>query len=249
MLSTMRSEWIKLTTVVVHWVLVLIAVLFPIVVVTLVSLFGDLDFGGISGSDLASLIVGLTVVTAMLLGTTAAISITSEYSHQTIRPTYAATPKRVTVVTAKVVVVTLGGVFAAAVAVFGSWLVGSVILATRDSQVGLTEDGVIASLVAAVVLGVLVVWFACGLALIIRNSPATVSLLLLWPLLVENLIVLVLNVLKQPGAADWLPYSAAINATTDSGIGLGRPEGQILFGAVGLALIVFGTGLEARRDA
>jgi hypothetical protein len=53
-------------------------------------------------------------------------------------------------------------------------------------------------LVSAVILSVLVTWFGFGVGLLIRNSPTTVSLLLLWPLLRLLLILLGLLVLPWP---------------------------------------------------
>ena len=45
----------------------------------------------------------------------------------------------------------------------------------------------------------LVTWFGFGIGLIIRNSPATVSILLLWPLLIEGLIAFVFSLLGSDG--------------------------------------------------
>ena len=41
MILTIRSEWLKLRTVRVHFVLLILAVAFPVVVTVLVCLFGD----------------------------------------------------------------------------------------------------------------------------------------------------------------------------------------------------------------
>ncbi len=42
---TILAEYIKLRTILAHWVLTIVALAFPLVVVTLVSIFGDIDFG------------------------------------------------------------------------------------------------------------------------------------------------------------------------------------------------------------
>ena len=83
-------------------------------------------------------------------------------------------------------------------------------------------------LVSAVMLSALVTWFGFGVGLLVRNSPTTVSLLLLWPLLIEGLISVFLNLLNWEGAVKYLPYHAAISASvgnpdTDE---LGRPEAR-----------------------
>lgn len=250
--NTIRSEWIKLRTVMVHWVLVIIAVGFPILVATLVALFTDIRSGTVDSSELAELVVGLAIVSSMLLGTTVAISLTAEFGHNTIRPTYAATPARARVLFAKVVINTVVVALIMFVTVMVSFLIAQVILSARGTTISLGDDETLTPLLLVVVLGILVSWFGFGLGLIIRNAPATVSILLLWPLVVESLLALVLFLLRAEGAQKYLPYQAALSATTqDEGSVdiLGRPGGQILFGIVALAIIGVGTMLDAKRDA
>lgn len=252
MINTLRSEYIKLRTILAHWVLTVLAVAFPIVVVTLVSVFGTFD-GSLESTEFSGLIVGLTVVSAMLLGAMSAISLTSDYGHNTIRPTYAATPNRLQVIGAKVTVNTVAVTVVTALAVFVAWFIGSTILSTRDLAISLGDDGVVEKLVSVIVLAVSVTWFAVGLGLIIRNSPATVTILLLWPLLIEGLIGLVLSLIGWENASKWMPYQAAIDAAASDGNSfsdtLGRPLGLLYFAAVAAALIAIGAVLDHRRDA
>lgn len=251
MINIVRSEFIKLRTILAHWVLLIIAVAFPLVVVTLVALFGELDFGLDSG-EVASLIVGLTVVSAMLLGSMSAISLTADFGHSTIRPTYAATPDRLRVMAGKILVNSGVVLVVGAFAVAGSWVIASVILSARDHPVSLGDDGVTASLVSVIVLVLIVTLFGFGLALVIRNSPATVTILLLWPLLIEGLIAVVLSVTGVSRASKWLPYQAAISAAgndSNSPDQLGRPMGLIYFAVVAAAIVGFGAWLDGRRDA
>lgn len=249
MINTLRSEWIKLRTIQVHWVLAAVALLFPITVVTLVATFGDISV--VQSDEVADLIVGLSVVSAMLLGATAAISLTSEYNHSTIRPTYAATPSRARVIMSKVALNSLAAAAITGAVVVICWIVASTVLNSRGVSVSLGDDGVTPALIAIVVLGVIVSLFGFGLGLIIRNPPTTVSLFLLWPLLIEGLIALLFFFLGWDGASDYLPYRAALEATgTNPGTsGLGRPMAFVWFGAVSLALIGLGTWLDQRRDA
>jgi len=255
-INAVRAEFIKLRTVMVHWILVVIAVLFPIIVTTLVAIFAQIDGGdGFDSSSLAALVGGLSVVSAMLLGAMSVISITSEYGHNTIRPTYAATPNRLRVILAKVVVNTATVAVVAAVIVTISWLVGSILLSGRGEDIALGDSGVLGSLISIVVLAVIVSWFGFALGLLIRNSPATVTVFLLWPLLIENLIGLVLTLVGGEDATKWLPYSAGIEATVsdnDNDFGtdsLGRPLGLIYFAVVSLALLALGSWSDRRRDA
>jgi ABC-2 type transport system permease protein len=250
-INTLRAEYIKLRTVLAHWVLAVIAFVFPIVVVVLVAMFASFD-SGFDSTDLSDLIVGLTVVSAMLLGAMSAISMTSDYGHNTIRPTYAATPNRLRVIGSKVIVNTVVVALITAVAVFVAWFAGSLILSARDQAVALGDDGVLPSLISVVVLAASVTLFGLGLGLIIRNSPATVTTLLLWPLLIEGLLALVLGLIGWDDADKWMPYQAAINATAgdESTLDmLGRPMGLVYFAAVTTALVMIGAALDQRRDA
>ena len=250
MTRTILSEWIKLRTILAHKILVLAAVAFPLVIVTLAATFGDVAEGPDS-VEMAEFILGVCVVTAMLVGVVTVIGLTSEYTHNTIRPTYAATPARPKVLTSKLIVSSAIAVVLGVVAVFGTWLSGSTIFNSRGGETSISDPKVMTILISTVILAVLVTWFGFGIGLLLRNSPASVSLLLLWPLLIENLIRVFLSLVGSEGAAKYLPYQAAISAATanpDPG-DLGRPGGQILFACVGAALIGIGVWLDGRRDA
>src|SRR5688572_10256594 len=249
-MRTIQSEWIKLRTILAHKILVLGAFLFPTVIITLAATFGDVEEGP-NSIEMAEFVMGMSVVTSMLLGVVTAIGLTSEYTHNTIRPTYAATPARSKVLTSKVLVSTAIALVVAAITVFGAWFLGSTIFNSRGGETSIGDPKVLTVLVCAVILSALVSWFGFGIGLLVRNSPASVSLLLLWPLLVENLLRGVLSLIGWDDAAKYLPYQAAIAASTGTANegDLGRPGGQILFACVGAALMAAGVWLDGRRDA
>jgi len=251
MKNTIRAEYLKVRTILAHWVLTIVALAFPLVVVTLVAFLGDFDIG-VESDEIAGLIAGLAVVSAMVLGAMTTISLTGDYGHNTIRPTYAATPVRWRVIASKLVVNSTLVVIVTAVAVFGSWLIASVILSARGTSISIGDDGVVATLMAVLALAVIVSIFGFGLGLVIRNSPVTITVLLLWPLLIESLIGLVLALIGWEGAGKWLPYQAAITAVGNDGGSddvLGRPLGLVYFGVVSLVIVGVGTFLDHRRDA
>ena len=255
MKHTLTSEWIKLRTVTVHWVLVILAVAFPIVVTMLGAIFGNWsEPQPFRSSGIESLITGLTIVTAMVLGAMTATSLTAEYNHNTIRPTFAATPSRLRAHGSKLIVLCAVVGAATLFAVLASWLIAQLILMLRDLSISLGDDGVIAGLVSVVVLAVTVTMFGYALGLLIRNAPATITLLLLWPLIIENLLLGLFAVTDAELISKWLPYSAAITAVvvdgSDSGDDiLGRPWGLVWFAFVSLVLLGIGLLTEQRRDA
>ncbi len=115
MISTLRSEWIKLRTVRMNWVLAAIAVAFPLVITVLTTLLVDND--DMNSGDVVGLVTGTSVVTGMLLGVIGAAGITGEFGFGTIRPTFAATPKRSRVIVAKAIVTVVVGAVVEAVMV------------------------------------------------------------------------------------------------------------------------------------
>lgn len=250
MKRTIAAEWIKLRTILAHKILVIVAFLFPVVIITLAATFGSVDTGP-NSLEMAETIMAMSVVTSMLVGVVTVIGLTSEYTHNTIRPTYAATPSRPRVLLSKLLVSSVLALAVGAATVFVAWLSGSTIFDSRGGDTHLGDPHVTTVLLCAVMLAVLITWFGFGMGLLLRNSPASVTLVLLWPLLIEGLVSVFFALVNWDGAVKYLPYHAAIAASvgvpdTDE---LGRPGGQILFAAVAVALVAVGIWLDGRRDA
>jgi len=242
-IAAIRSEWIKLSTITVTWVLALLAVLFPIVVTVLTAAFAE----DMSPTGLAEVISGTTIVAAMLLGVVASIGITNEFSHGTIRPTFAAMPDRWRPLLAKPVVQIVIATVLTTVIVVVSYVVGGAIATDPTSL----DDGAGAALVGVVLLAIGLTVLGYGLGLLLRNSAATICLLLLWPLIAEGLIAGLLSVAGAEGAVKLLPYSAGFNMAIvdpdpDS---FGRLGGGLYFFAWVVAIAVFGLIRARRRDA
>ena len=243
MIDAIRSEWIKVSTITVTWVLALLAVLFPVVVTLLTAMFAD----DMSPSDLAGVISGTTIVAAMLLGVIASIGITNEFSHGTIRPTFAAMPDRWRPLFAKPIVqVAIATALTVGIVVV-AWLAGGAI---ADDPTSL-DDGAGAALVGVVLLAIGLTLLGYGLGLLLRNTAATICLLLLWPLIAEGLIAGLLSVAGAEGAVKLLPYSAGFNMAIvdpdpDS---FGRVAGGLYFFAWVLVIAVAGMFRTRRRDA
>lgn len=252
MIDALRAEWIKVRTVRVHWVLVIIALAFPVVVAGLVGVFNP-EPRFVQSRDVLDLVSGVSVVSLLLLASLWVINLTSEFSHGTIRVTYAAIPARWMVVLAKAVIGTVVTAVVMVVTYWAAWFVGSSILSARDAEMSLSSvDDVTGQFLSLIALAVIVSWFALGLGAIIRNSPASVVVVLLWPLLIENLVALALTLAGVDTANKWMPYQAAIQAVGDgegSDYALGRPEAQLYFGAVALGLLAIGMVADRRRDA
>lgn len=122
---------------------------------------------------------------AALLG---ALSITAEFRHGTIRPTFLVTPGRGRVVAAKVWASMLVGISFGLTAGAVSAAVGSVALAARGLEVRL-DAGDYALLLAGNAAGA-ALWAAIGVGLgaVIRNQVPTVVGITAWLLFVEGLL-------------------------------------------------------------
>jgi ABC-2 type transport system permease protein len=178
-----------------------------------------------------------------------ALNLTGEFSHGTIRNTFAATPQRRKVLIAKAVVGWIATtIFASFVAVVG-YVVGSTIFNSRGANLQF-ESNHYSALIGIVLLAGLLSLLGFGLGLLIRSSPATVVVFVLWPLLLEGLIALVLHVAGVDEPTKWLPYNAAIQMGDPTPEGdVGRWNGGLYMGAVVLAMIIIGIIVNERRDA
>lgn len=250
MIAVLRSEWIKLRTVRMHWVLVIVAVAFPMVITVLTSALSDTSDMDTEG--LAGLVVGLAIVTALLLGVLATASVGSEFAHGTIRPTFAATPRRTRVVLAKAIVVVASTLVVAGAVVAGTFAAGAAIARSRDVRVSFDDaPGALPGMVGVVLLAVIVALLGFGLGLVIRNQAAAIAALILWPLLVESLVAGLLTAVGVDRAFRYMPYNsgfAMANPTSDAAE-VGRVQGGLYFFAVTLAVVVVGAVLTERRDA
>ena len=134
----------------------------------------------------------------MLLGVVASIGITNEFSHNTIRPTFAAMPDRWRPLLAKPIVQVVHRRSSLTVAiVVVSWLRR---WGHRRATRRRSTTGPVPALVGVVLLAVGLTLLGYGLGLLVRNSAATICILLLWPLIAEGLIAGLLSVAGAEGA-------------------------------------------------
>lgn len=252
MINVLRSELIKLRTVRMNAVLAIIAVAFPLIITVLTATLSDLD--GVNSRNLVGLVAGTSVITGMLLGVIGAVGIASEFAFGTIRPTFAATPRRSRVIVAKAIVTVAVAILVEATVVVLCFGIGSAVMNSRGGDISLSAAGSAkGGLVGVIIFAAIVSLLGYGLGLLVRSTPVAVALLLLWPLVAEGLIATVLAVARVDHPFKWLPYNAGINlgnpdgaATSES---LGRVLGGLYFFAVTAVVAGVGALLTSRRDA
>ncbi|GLZ37458.1 ABC transporter permease [Actinokineospora sp. NBRC 105648] len=185
---------------------------------------------------------GLMIITVM-----AALAVTTEYRFATIRTTFQAVPNRTSILLAKTAVVTGLAVVVGEITAFGSWAVAKLIdggpeLSIRDSGDLRMVAGV------GLVYGVAAV-MAVAVGILVRQSAGAISILLIWPLLAENLVGLIPRV--GDDLRNWMPY---VNAGRFlNGVDPEMPLsawGALAYFA-GVAAVLLGTALVVanRRDA
>lgn len=143
-----------------------------------------------SSSEQLDLVVGwgerLAVVFAGLLG---AMSVTGEFRHGTIRPTFIVTPQRVRVIGAKSVVSMLFGASFGLIATALSASVGSAALAARGIENRLGAGDYVLFLAGGAGGAALVAVVGVGIGALIRNQVPTLIGICAWLLFVEGLLV------------------------------------------------------------
>lgn len=244
MIDAIRSEWIKQSTITVTWVLAIIAAVFPVGITILTAILSDDPPDGL---ELTELIAGLSIISAMLLGVLGTLAVTNEFSHNTIRPTFAAVPQRLRPLLAKPIVSVALSVLVAVVVVIVAWLVGSALADGEQQLEGMATPALIG--LVLLVAGLTLLGF--GIGLLVRNSAGSICLLLLWPLVAEGLIAALMAAADKDGWQRWLPYVAGFNLvqTTPDSDSLGRVPGGLYFFAWIVVIIVAGLVRTNRRDA
>lgn len=252
MIHTIRSEWIKLRTVRMNAVLAIIAIAFPLVITVLTAVLIDSD--NMDARDLIGLVTGTSIITGMLLGVIGASGITGEFGFNTIRPTFAATPKRSRVLVAKAILTAAVGIVVQGAVVALCYGLGSGILNGRGGDVSWSDAGSARSaLVGIICFAGIVSLLGFGLGMLIRSTPAAVAILVLWPLVAEGIIGALLAVAGVDEPFKWLPYNAGLNlGNPDAGQAsdsLGRVAGGLYFLAVTAVIGAFGALSTMKRDA
>ena len=260
MIALLRSELTKTLTTRMWWALLVGAVLLTALqAVATAAVAGSGPGTGApatpgleSGETLRQAFAGAafngTYLFALVMGV---LAITGEYRHQTVTPTFLATPRRARVVVAKALAqVAVGAVFGL-VALLTALVGAGTVIAVRGASMGLDDP----TLWRAMVLVVLAIslWTVLGLGIgtLLRNQVAAVLVAIGLGLVIEPLLGLLLTVLDLDVVARFLP-SAASSAVLDpptTGFDL-LPwwGGALVMAAYAAAFAALGVLLSVRRD-
>lgn len=192
-------------------------------------------FSAASASGIFALILGI-------------IAVTGEFRHQTVTPTFLASPHRGRVIVAKLVTYLVAGVgygiatIAVAIAIALPWL------AAKDVDVSLGANGIPGTLTGVVVGVAVYALLGVGLGALIRNQIAAIVGSLVYLFVVEGFVSVL------PTIRDYFKYfpggaNSALTGATQPGVTLLEPyQGGLLLVAYGLLFALLGTWLAVRRD-
>ncbi|MDM4762679.1 ABC transporter permease [Galbitalea sp. SE-J8] len=265
MIAAIRAETLKLTTTRLWWILLIVLVGYIGFTAGLLAfLFGALgdrmrEQGGPAIDGVPALVystaTAIGYVFPLIIG---ALAVTSEYRHQTLTPTFLATPRRATVLAAKTVVMAgTGAVFGVAGLVASVGLGASVLAATgTDAELGESDTwALIARVVVAMALWAVV---GVGIGTLIPNQIASIVVVLAFTQFVEPILRLGSGVWDWtaqlgrflPGAASDALVGSSIYTAFGGGssVTLEWWQGGLVLLGLAVVLLAIGHLVSWRRD-
>ena len=260
MITLMRSEWLKLRTTAVPWVLTGIALIINALLILVIFLTRP-DVNGGGGGQVSP---GYTVphttqqlrnlvgagfqgyLFALLLGT---LIVTTEFRHKTVTTSFLVTPVRTKLVAAKLLTAAILGAVLAVILLVGTIIGGGLTLSARGGsftdmihQVPSVAPGFILVFALFAILGV-------GVGSVLTNQVAAIVVVLGWFIILEGILTGLVH-----SAFKWVPTGAAVaasNLTRDRGSDFGLFhwwQGALLMLFYGLAFAAIGSLILTRRD-
>lgn len=242
-LSALRSEWIKATTVRSNAAILLFTLVGGLLVSWAVATF-------VTDEVLVVAQVGFywTSVTGMLAAIGGVLLFGSEVQHGTLAAAVAARPSRWIIALAKTLTAAALGLVIGATGLVAGF--GGAVLAGLEAG---DTSALAATIGWALLFTTLSAVLGLGISMIVRNSTAAIGGILVWGFVVENL----LNLFLPVEVARFLPFFAGnklLAYTNDFdtpeaiAVALTRAESALVFGGYAGVVLLVGTLLLYRRD-
>jgi ABC-2 type transport system permease protein len=214
-IATLRSEWLKLRTTAVPWVLTGIALIVNALLLLVIFLTRP-DFSP-AGTQPGYTVPHTTqqlrnlvgagfqgYLFALLLGT---LIVTTEFRHKTVTTSFLVTPVRARLVAGKLLFAAICGAVLAVIMLVATIIGGGLTLAARGGsfsdmvhQIPAVAPGMILVFALFAILGV-------GVGSVLTNQVAAIIVVLGWFIILEGILVSLVH-----GAERWVPTGAAIAA-------------------------------------
>jgi ABC-2 type transport system permease protein len=256
-IPVLRSEWLKLRTTAVPWVLTGIALI--VTGLDILTIFLNRENGPNGGDEVPHTaqqlnnLVGagmMGYLFALLLGV---LCITTEFRHKTATTAFLVTPRRPVFVGGKLLLSAIGGAVLAVVVLIATLIGGGLTLVARGGSfsamlhhVPTVAPGMILVFALFGILGV-------GIGSVLTNQVAAIVAALGWFVILENILIGLVH-----GAFKWVPTGAAAaaanltrNAGQNSGVNFpvfNQWQGTLLMLGYGLLFAAIGSFALTRRD-
>jgi ABC-type transport system involved in multi-copper enzyme maturation permease subunit len=184
-------------------------------------------------------------VFSLILG---AIGLTGEFRHQTVTPTFLATPHRGQVVIAKLVTYAIAGIAYGVITIGFALALALPWLSAKHIDFSLSSGSIPAILVGVATSVAVYAVLGVGVGALVRNQIAAIVGALIYLFLIENIASAV------PGVRDYYKYfpggaNSALTHRFMPNIALLQPyQGGLVLVAYGLIFAVLGTWIAVRRD-
>lgn len=198
----------------------------------------DLAINGVSG-------FGVMIVMIM-----AALAMTTEYRFGIIHTTFQAMPNRTRVIAVKSAVLALVSAVVVAIASFGAFFLARAIAGTGPAVELQLDADAWRAVYGVVIYAALAAVVAVSIGTLIRQSAAAIALLVLWPLIIEQLFLLFGDVGKDIYV--FMPFANIMHFMgSDSPVDFHwGPWGGLIYFAVFTAILVaIAVGVVNKRDA
>jgi hypothetical protein len=189
---------------------------------------------------------GIGSLFALILGV---IAICGEFRHQTITPTFLATPRRSRVVVAKLGGIVLVAGISGILMILAGLVVGAIVISAKGFSTRLGSGDVEQALLL-MVLG-LVVWSVLGLGVgtLLKNQIAAILVVVGFTFIAEPLLLAGLNAISWFSVAKFLPGQASMAMVRTTGEHLlSWWGGTLTLLAYGAVAALLGTFFTLRRD-
>lgn len=190
-------------------------------------------------------IAGASSVFVLLLGI---IAVTGEFRHQTVTPTFLATPHRGRVVISKLVTYALTGIGYGVAVVLLAIAIALPWVSAKGIDISLSGNGIPGTLVGVIVGIAVYALLGVGVGALIRNQIAAIVGSLVYLFIVEGFVA------NLPTIRDYYKYfpggaNNALVGAEQPGLSLLEPwQGGLLLVGYGVVFAVAGTWLPVRRD-
>ena len=187
------------------------------------------------------LVNGAVLLTAIVLSA-------GEFRHRTSVTTFLGEPRRLQVVTAKVVAVAVAGVVVGLAAEALSIVTSAVVFSAEDVPLHWADPGVPAAIVTVPALAALYGVLGVGLGLLLRNTAAALGLALMWAFVIEGVLPAVTG---EPGLTRWLPSGvgdAVLNGASSTASTLSAGAALAVLIGYATVLAAAGAAVTVRRE-